>query len=79
MHEVQLSHSGDGLMSGSLDDGKITFDTSARERGDMRDPVCGKSLAPGTGFATIYEGTEYRFCSEACRDEFAHEPKRYAG
>ncbi len=79
MHAGVFAAEGDGLLGDSLDDGRITFDTSARERADKRDPVCGKSVPAGTGVALVHRGTEYRFCSEACRDQFVKHPERYGG
>lgn len=74
-----LAQRGGGLLGDSLDDGRITFDTPTRERGDKRDPVCGKSVPADGGFAAVHHGVEYRFCSEACRDKFTKEPERYVG
>lgn len=76
MKDVTFWMSGAGLL-GSLDDGRITFDISARRRGARRDPVCGRRLEPGTGFITKHRGVEYRFCSGECRHAFAEQPERY--
>lgn len=69
---------GKGLL-GSLDDGRITFETSTRERGERPDPVCGKRVGPDSLFVAVHAGCEYRFCSEACRAKFLAQPERYAG
>ncbi len=74
-----VADEGGGLLGDSLDDGRITFDTSSRNQADKRDPVCGKSVPAGTGVALVHRGMEYRFCSEACRDEFVKHPERYGG
>ncbi len=76
MKDVASWMSGAGLL-GSLDDGRITFDISARRRGARRDPVCGRRLEPGAGFITKHRGVEYRFCSDDCRQAFAEQPERY--
>jgi YHS domain-containing protein len=44
----------------------------------VKDPVCGMEVAPGAGFSRVYEGREYRFCSQQCLDRFNAEPVRYA-
>jgi YHS domain-containing protein len=41
------------------------------------DPVCGMEVAPEKGYARMYEGREYRFCSRDCLDKFDAEPARY--
>ena len=39
------------------------------------DPVCGKKV--GTDIMAEYEGREYFFCSEECREEFIRKPEKY--
>lgn len=78
MQPIEEASSGRGLL-GSLDDGRIVFDTSPREGGVKSDPVCGKAVDPDSGFATLHKGLEYRFCSEACRAKFLEAPERYVG
>jgi YHS domain-containing protein len=34
-------------------------------------------VAPGEGYAKMYQGRQYRFCSRKCLDQFEAEPKRY--
>lgn len=41
-----------------------------------QDPVCGMKVGPD-GLTVGYRGTLYRFCSQACREAFLAEPKRY--
>lgn len=42
------------------------------------DPVCKMSIDPATAAASLsHEGTEYFFCSTACRDTFAADPATY--
>ncbi len=79
MHDIGFAQGGKGLLGDSLDDGRITFDTPPRPRGDRRDPVCGKSVPADGTLAVVHHGVEYRFCSEACRDKFTKEPERYVG
>ncbi len=43
------------------------------------DPVCGKEVNTGNGISETFEGHEFFFCSEKCRDEFNRHPDRYAG
>ena len=43
-----------------------------------KDPVCGMEIDERDAAATsIYEDHPYYFCSEACRQEFDRNPKRY--
>jgi YHS domain-containing protein len=78
MQQIEAASGGKGLL-GSLDDGRVIFDTSPRERGVKLDPVCGKAVDPDSGLATLHKGLEYRFCSEACRAKFFAAPERYVG
>lgn len=44
------------------------------------DPVCGMELEPGKVVAqTVYQGTEYDFCSEECKRIFEENPEAYIG
>lgn len=36
----------------------------------LTDPVCGMQVAADSGYRHAQEGTEYSFCSAACRDKF---------
>lgn len=45
--------------------------------GSTKDPVCGMEVAPGEGYAKMYQGRQYRFCSKKCLDQFDGEPQRY--
>jgi P-type Cu+ transporter len=43
-----------------------------------RDPVCGMTVDPATAkHRHSHAGTDYYFCSQGCRDEFATDPDRY--
>ena len=43
------------------------------------DPVCGMTVAVGSGEApVVYEGVSYHFCCAGCRSRFEAEPARYA-
>jgi len=48
-------------------------------RKNVKDPVCGKSLAKPEASNVSYEfvGETYYFCSERCRDRFQALPARY--
>ena len=41
-----------------------------------RDPICGMEVGPDA-LHSEYEGTLYRFCSQACHDLFITKPERY--
>ena len=44
----------------------------------VKDPVCGMMLPLGEGFSVVYQGQEFRFCSELCKRSFLATPERYA-
>jgi starch phosphorylase len=39
-----------------------------------RDPICGMPVDPATALSTSFEGRDYFFCSELCRDAFRKGP-----
>lgn len=46
---------------------------------EHRDPVCGMSVSLDGPVPTVeVDGTTYRFCSDACRQEFQQRPQHYA-
>lgn len=47
------------------------------DRGEARDPVCGKNVPADRGYMKMHEGIRYRFCSRQCLDRFEAEPDRY--
>jgi YHS domain-containing protein len=53
-------------------------DHRSEQKSIAKDLVCGmevdKNNAP---FMTGYNGTVYYFCSEACRQEFLHDPNQF--
>lgn len=42
------------------------------------DPVCLMQVEAGSGYAKVYQGVQYRFCSRDCLDKFEASPDRYA-
>lgn len=42
------------------------------------DPVCGMYVHGETALKEEYEGREYNFCAEGCREKFTKDPERYA-
>ena len=45
-----------------------------------KDPVCGMMVDTRAAAAEFsYDGTEYYFCSTACRDAFVADPETYLG
>jgi Cu+-exporting ATPase len=44
----------------------------------MTDPVCGMEIREGREYRFSFVGTEYRFCSQHCKDKFAANPADYA-
>ncbi|MGE5568728.1 MAG: YHS domain-containing protein [Rhodospirillales bacterium] len=44
-----------------------------------KDPVCGMKIEEDDAEATSeYEGQEYYFCSQECKEEFDKDPELYA-
>lgn len=41
------------------------------------DPVCGMRVEGDTGYARMYRGAAYRFCSRDCLDKFDASPDQY--
>jgi YHS domain-containing protein len=50
--------------------------------GEALDPICGMAVDPAqaktAGLTFEYEGKTYYFCSDACKQQFAKDPKRYS-
>ncbi len=46
---------------------------------EIRDPVCGMSVAPDGPHRVEHEGKVYRFCCAGCAEKFRADPLRYAG
>jgi len=44
---------------------------------DATDPVCGMTVGPDEGYAKMYAGRVYRFCSRPCLDKFDLNPDQY--
>lgn len=44
----------------------------------VRDPVCGMMIPADGGLLVLYEGQEFRFCSDLCKRTFVATPERYA-
>lgn len=42
------------------------------------DPVCGMDMEAGRGYAEVFEGLEYRFCSRKCLDKFDLNHEQFA-
>ena len=40
-------------------------------------PVCGKQVAPDSGYSKVHHGDVIRFCSRSCLDKIEREPDRY--
>ena len=45
---------------------------------NVKDPVCGKTVADNSPYKSRYAGHEYVFCCDACRAEFDQAPDVYA-
>jgi Cu+-exporting ATPase len=47
---------------------------------EHRDPVCGMSVSPDEAAPEArFRDVTYRFCSDACREQFLREPRHYVG
>jgi glycogen phosphorylase len=44
----------------------------------VKDPVCGMMIPVGEGLSVVYQGHEFRFCSDLCKRTFLATPERYA-
>ncbi len=47
------------------------------EKDDLRDPVCGMSVAPDSPHRTSYAGRDYAFCCSHCLAKFQKSPEHY--
>jgi Cu+-exporting ATPase len=45
--------------------------------GELHDPVCGMTVTPQSEHHHTYQGTDYYFCCNGCREKFAADPERY--
>ena len=44
----------------------------------LKDPVCGESLDPSVvRRASIFQGREFFFCSDACQEKFLGHPEAF--
>src|SRR5688572_29433219 len=48
-------------------------------KADSMDPVCGMTVRDDSPHRVLYDGVEYRFCSEKCETKFRDSPARYTG
>jgi P-type Cu+ transporter len=66
-------------ISGSLDEGRITFgEHRAEPAAQAIDPVCGMTVERGRAPAVAaYQDHSYFFCSTSCKSRFEAEPERY--
>lgn len=45
---------------------------------DLKDPVCGETLDAGViRRASLFQGHEYFFCSDACQEKFLGHPEAF--
>ena len=66
-----------GRISGSLDEGRITFESQPQT---VRDPVCGMDIRPDRAVAASDRGGQrYYFCSDICKQQFDAHPERFSG
>jgi Cu+-exporting ATPase len=66
-------------ISGSLDDGRITFGEHEAEPEYVIDPVCGARLERSRAVAaSAHEGRAYFFCSQECKARFDADPEAFA-
>ncbi len=56
------------------------YGTAQREASaaEQRDPVCGMTVSPAASAGKVeYDGREYFFCSDQCRQKFEQNPQPY--
>jgi Cu+-exporting ATPase len=66
-------------ITGSLDEGRITFAPKPSAETRTRDPVCGMMIEPRDETSTTLRGQAIYFCSDTCKARFAAEPARFVG
>jgi len=44
---------------------------------ELHDPVCGMTVTPQSEHHHVYQGIDYYFCCNGCREKFAADPGRY--
>jgi len=78
-----------GLMEGEkiVVSGNFLIDSESRLQGlasgyqsdDVVDPVCGMTVDPtkAKALASVFEGQNYYFCSQLCKEAFDKDPRRY--
>jgi Cu+-exporting ATPase len=44
---------------------------------ELHDPVCGMTVTPQSEHHHAYQGRDYHFCCNGCREKFAADPERY--
>ena len=67
------AHAGHGGNSGGHGSGP----TEGASASSSIDPVCGMRVKGDTGYAKMYRGSQYRFCSRDCLDKFDASPDQY--
>jgi len=45
--------------------------------GDMKDPVCGMKVSNNSNNQTHYQGVDYYFCCQGCKNKFEMNPEQY--
>jgi YHS domain-containing protein len=44
---------------------------------EAEDPVCKMTVPKGTAITALYNGKQYGFCSEGCKEYFLEKPDKY--
>ena len=66
-------------ISGSLDEGRITFGAQEAEPHEIVDPVCGACIERRSAVAaSAYAGRSFFFCSQECKARFDADPEACA-
>jgi YHS domain-containing protein len=66
-------------ISGSLDEGRITFGEHKAEPDEVVDPVCGMRLERTRAVAaSAHAGRAFFFCSQECKARFDADPEAFA-
>jgi len=53
------------------------LDTTEPLTEELHDPVCGMTVTPQSEHHHSYQGSDYYFCCNGCREKFAADPERY--
>ena len=78
MSEMTKPEHDHGRHSGSLARAVGAEHASTPGHAELRDPVCGMTVAADTPHRSMHAGQTVRFCSAGCKAKFDANPAQYA-